>query len=162
MSEWPTGSDPETVPLIACPLPHVCDGLSVAFSKSHMAGIARSLRADRGVFDNQVPNWRPQANRTLETMASQAHAVLPAWAVRLIAELDAADETAKELPTGLTTEQLNWQPRPNGWSVGQCLDHLCRTNEVYLPAISSSLLGKPSSAVSEITPGWFGRWFISG
>jgi hypothetical protein len=77
-----------------------------------------------------------------------------------MAELDAADETAKELVTGLTPEQLNWQPGLNAWSVGQCLEHLCRMNEVYLPAISSSLIGKPSSAVPDITPGWFGRWFI--
>jgi hypothetical protein len=94
-------------------------------------------------------------------MSSQVGAVLPAWAVRLMSELDAADETAKELVTGLTPDQLNWQPGLNSWSVGQCLEHLCKTNEAYFPAISSSLLGKPSSPVSEITPGWFGRWFIS-
>jgi DinB family protein len=93
-------------------------------------------------------------------MSSKVGAALPAWAVRLMAELDAADETAKELVTGLTPEQLNWQPGLNAWSVGQCLEHLCRMNEVYLPAISSSLIGKPSSAVPDITPGWFGRWFI--
>ena len=112
-------------------------------------------------FDHQLSNCRPQANSTLETMTSQVGSVLPAWVIRLMAELDAADETAKELVTGLTPEQLNWHPGLNAWSVGECLEHLCRTNEVYLPAISSSLLGKPSSAVPEITPGWFGRWFIS-
>jgi DinB superfamily len=94
-------------------------------------------------------------------MASQVGGALPPWAIRLMAELDAADETAKELVTGLTPEQLNCQPGLKAWSVGQCLEHLCRMNEVYLPAISSSLLGKPSSAVPDITPGWFGRWFIS-
>jgi hypothetical protein len=93
-------------------------------------------------------------------MSSKVGAAFPAWAVRLMAELDAADETAKELVTGLTPEQLNWQPGLNAWSVGQCLEHLCRMNDVYLPAISSSLIGKSSSAVPDITPGWFGRWFI--
>jgi hypothetical protein len=43
-------------------------------------------------------------------MSSKVGAALPAWAVRLMAELDAAEETAKELVTGLTPEQLNWQP----------------------------------------------------
>lgn len=85
---------------------------------------------------------------------------LPAWSARLIAELDGADERAKELASGLNPEQLNWQPRPGAWSVGQCLEHLCITNEVYLPAISASLVGKPLSAVQDITVGWFGRWFI--
>ena len=93
-------------------------------------------------------------------MTSQVGAILPAWAIRLMAVLDAADETAKELVTGLTPEQLNWHPELNAWSVGQCLEHLCKMNEVYLPAISGSLIGKPSSAVPEITLGWFGRWFI--
>jgi hypothetical protein len=94
-------------------------------------------------------------------MTSQVSAVLPAWAIRLMGELQAADETAKELVIGLTPDQLNWRPGLNAWSVGQCLEHLYKTNEAYLPAISSSLLGKPSSAVPEITPGWFGRWFIT-
>lgn len=85
---------------------------------------------------------------------------LPAWSGRLIAELDAADERANKLTIGLTTEQLNWQPEPGVWSIGQCLEHLSITNEAYLPAMSSSLSGKPISAVQEIAPGWFGRWFI--
>lgn len=87
-------------------------------------------------------------------------AVLPAWSIRLITELDAADQRVKELTLGLTPEQLNWQPAPGAWSVGQCLEHLCITNEAYSPAIASSLAGKPVSAVQEITIGWFGRWFI--
>jgi hypothetical protein len=85
----------------------------------------------------------------------------PAWSDRLISELDAADQTANEVAMGLNAEQLNWQPAPGVWSVGQCLEHLCITNEAYLPAISCSLSGKPISAVQDIKPGWFGRWFIS-
>jgi len=84
-----------------------------------------------------------------------------AWTVRLIAELDAADKKAKELATGLSGEQLNWQPGPGAWSVGQCLEHLSIFNELYLPAISSSLEGNPLSVAQEITLGWFSRWFIN-
>jgi hypothetical protein len=86
---------------------------------------------------------------------------LPAWSVRLIAELDTSDERAGKLTIGLSTEQLNWQPQPGVWSIGQCLEHLCVTNEAYLPAMSSSLSGKPISPVQAIVPGWFSRWFIS-
>jgi hypothetical protein len=85
---------------------------------------------------------------------------LPAWSVRLTAELDAADERANELVIGLNPDQLNWQPGPGAWSVGQCLEHLCIASELYLPAMRSSLLDKPVSTVQEIVPGWFGRWFI--
>ena len=42
----------------------------------------------------------------------------------------------------------------------QCLEHLCLASDVYLPAIANSLLDRPVAVVQEITPGWFGRWFI--
>ena len=82
------------------------------------------------------------------------------WSARLNAELDANDQTAKKFVAGLTDEQLNWQPAPGSWSVGQCLEHLCITNDAYLPPISTAVNGKPDSPVEQITPGWFGRWFI--
>jgi hypothetical protein len=44
--------------------------------------------------------------------------------------------------------------------VGQCLEHLCIANEVYLPAISVALEGRPRGSVQEISSGWFSRWFI--
>jgi hypothetical protein len=84
----------------------------------------------------------------------------PAWSTQLMAELDILDQSAKDLTARLTVEQLNWQPAPGVWSIGQCLEHLCLGNEVYLPAISASLKAKPGPAVQEITPGWFARWFI--
>ena len=80
--------------------------------------------------------------------------------MRLISELDTADQRAKELAKELTLRQLNWKPSQDAWSVGQCLEHLRVTNEVYLPAITASLKARPLSAVQDITPGWFGRWFI--
>ena len=84
----------------------------------------------------------------------------PAWAIRLVSELDASDQRAKTLAGSLTPHQLNWKPNPSSWSVGQCLDHLRATNEVYLPQIADSLAGPPSEPVPDIRPGWFGRWFI--
>jgi hypothetical protein len=84
----------------------------------------------------------------------------PAWSVRLAFELSANDQTAQALAAGLTGDQLNWQPAPGSWSVGQCLEHLYRTNEAYLASISAAVKEKPDSAVEQITPGWFGRWFI--
>ncbi|HEY6253043.1 MAG TPA: DinB family protein [Candidatus Angelobacter sp.] len=93
-------------------------------------------------------------------MATPRNSPVPAWPERLMAELDACDARAKALVTGLSPEQLNWQSQPGTWSVGQCLEHLCISNEVYLPPISGALKGKPVSPTQEITPGWFGRWFI--
>ena len=85
---------------------------------------------------------------------------MPRWSQRLVSELDAADRRAGSLAGSLSPEQLNWRPSPDAWSVGQCLHHLYVANEVYLPAITTSLEGRPPSRVEEITPGWFGRWFI--
>ena len=84
----------------------------------------------------------------------------PPWCVRLRSELDAADARALALGKALTNAQLNWKPGPDIWSVGQCLEHLSISNEVYMRAISRSLGVAPSGPVDEITPGWFGRWFI--
>ncbi len=93
-------------------------------------------------------------------MEARVESASAPWAVRLISALAAADERAKGLVKGLTSLQLNWRPSPEAWSIGQCLEHLRATNEVYLPAISESLATRPFKAVQDITPGWFGRWFI--
>ena len=85
---------------------------------------------------------------------------MPPWATRLLSELDAADERAVTLAKPLSADQLNWKPSPGEWSIGQCLDHLCVANEVYLAAMETGLPGRPPGVAQEITPGWFGRWFI--
>src|SRR5947209_16641423 len=82
------------------------------------------------------------------------------WPSRVAAELSANDQSARALLAGLTEEQLNWQPAPGTWSVGQCLEHLCLTNEAYLPPIAAALHGVPDAPAENIRPGWFGRWFI--
>jgi hypothetical protein len=84
----------------------------------------------------------------------------PRWSLRLISELNAADERATTLAKTLTVRQLNWKPRPEVWSVGQCLEHLCVANEVYLEAIAKSLVQRQHAVVPDITPGRFSRWFI--
>jgi DinB superfamily len=82
------------------------------------------------------------------------------WCTQLLSELDAADARANELAARLTAEEFNWKARPEEWSAGQCLEHLCITNEVYLPPIERALAGQSPAAVDAITPGWFSRWFI--
>jgi DinB family protein len=93
-------------------------------------------------------------------MTAPLETLAPAWSIRLAFELTANDQTAQALAAGLTDEQLNWQPAPGSWSVGQCLEHLCIMNEAYLTPISAALKDKPHSPVEQITPGRFGRWFI--
>jgi len=95
-------------------------------------------------------------------MTNPADAAAPAWTLRLVSELNAADSRAIAVANALTPQQLNWKPGPAQWSVGQCLEHLSLANEVYLRAMSPALQGggRRRAVVSEITPGWFGRYFI--
>lgn len=93
-------------------------------------------------------------------MPTQPDNALPPWGKRLLRELEASDARAIALVKPLTPEQLNWKPSPEKWSVGQCVEHLAISNEVYLGPIADALAGPPSGSVDEITPGWFGRWFI--
>jgi hypothetical protein len=85
---------------------------------------------------------------------------MPHWPARLIAELTASDERARALAVPLTQEQLNWQPAPASWSIGQCLEHLAVATEVYLPPIASALDVAPRGVADEINPGAPSRWFI--
>ena len=84
----------------------------------------------------------------------------PPWSVRVISELSSADERAVSVVTGLTPRDLNWKSHPAQWSIGQCIDHLLVSNNVYCPAISKALEGQQHGRVDEIIPGRFGRWFI--
>jgi hypothetical protein len=93
-------------------------------------------------------------------VSASAGSTSPAWTTRLIEDLDASDQRATALARGLTAEQLNWRPSVASWSIGQCLQHLLVTNEVYLSPMASALAGQTHSPIQEITPGWFGRWFI--
>jgi len=93
-------------------------------------------------------------------VTTQLDEASPLWSRRLISEFNAADDRATALARALTPQQLNWKRSPGEWSIGQCLEHLYITNEVYCQSISNSLGGHPVSVVEEIRPGWFGRWFI--
>jgi hypothetical protein len=84
----------------------------------------------------------------------------PPWSRRLAAELHAADERAAALAGSLSEAQLNWKPSPQQWSVGQCLEHLAVSTELYLPPIDAALAGASPGIADEITPGGFSRWFI--
>jgi len=93
-------------------------------------------------------------------MTAQRDEASPRWSVRLISELNAAEERATALAKTLTPRQLNWTPSPGVWSVGQCLEHLYLTNELYLGPMLTSLEARQPAVVQDITPGWLGRWFI--
>jgi len=63
----------------------------------------------------------------------------------------------------LTTDQLNWKPGVDRWSVAQCLDHLITTNVAYFPIVESIVKGEKKSRLIErvpVLPRLWGRLFI--
>lgn len=81
------------------------------------------------------------------------------------ASLSAIEQDAGNLVASLSDAQGNWQPE-NGrrWSITQNLQHLARTNEIYVRALRDGLAGAPArdAAGQDLAaiPGWFGRWFV--
>lgn len=64
---------------------------------------------------------------------------------------------------GMTSDQLNWKPSENGWSVGQCFDHLIKTNEQFFPEFDRLASGtRKNSFLENYSPltGFFGRFLI--
>ena len=65
---------------------------------------------------------------------------------------------------GLTSEQLNWKPAENSWSVGQCLEHIVITNEKFYPDFEKLASGvRRNSLIETWSPltGFFGRFLIN-
>ncbi|MEP7272361.1 MAG: DinB family protein [Acidobacteriota bacterium] len=48
-----------------------------------------------------------------------------------IAKLNQVTADVQSTFAGLSTEQLNWKPSAEEWSIAQCLDHLIATNRPY-------------------------------
>jgi hypothetical protein len=62
----------------------------------------------------------------------------------------------------LTPAQFNWQPDGGRkWSVGQCIDHLARTNAQYDAALADAVArARPRAERTPGVPNRLGRWFI--
>ena len=101
-----------------------------------------------------------QASEQASRLADVNVAPAPRWLLRLTTDFDAADARALAIARDLTIDQLNWRPSADSWSIGQCLEHLCLSNEVYVTPMAEALSTAAPGRAEEIRPGWFGRWFI--
>lgn len=52
---------------------------------------------------------------------------------QVISELEKVADDARNSFGSLSTQQLNWKPAADSWSVAQCLDHLIKTSEQFNP-----------------------------
>ena len=72
---------------------------------------------------------------------------------------DAADSFG-----GLSAGQLNWKPAEKSWSVGQCLDHIIKTNHEFDAEFAKLASGtRKNSFWENYSPfsGWAGRFLIN-
>ena len=82
---------------------------------------------------------------------------------RVISDLEKAAADAKESFGAFSNEQLNWRPTEKAWSIGQCLDHIIRSNEAFDPQMEKLVSGtRKNSFWENVSPftGWGGRFLI--
>jgi DinB superfamily len=54
-------------------------------------------------------------------------------------QIEAINEDARDLLTGLSEVQVNWRPTPAHWSIAECLDHLTVTNRELMKQIEAGM-----------------------
>lgn len=70
---------------------------------------------------------------------------------------------AQKLFGGLSEAQLNWQPNQETWSVGECLEHLIKTNGEMLGAVEGHVNGTHRQTIFEkfaVGSGYFGNYVL--
>lgn len=61
----------------------------------------------------------------------------------------------------LSYETLNWRERTESWSVLECIEHLKRYNDFYIPEIKSKLESTPAKPNPHFRSGWLGNYFAN-
>lgn len=86
--------------------------------------------------------------------------LVSSWQNRLQASTDAF----KKEFSALSTQNLNWKPNPETWSIGQIVDHLITTNQQYHPIFEQLLQGTYPTRFYEripLLPMLFGKLILS-
>jgi len=81
----------------------------------------------------------------------------------LVIEAEKIAAQARATFDQLSPAQINWKRSPGEWSIGQCFDHLVRSNETYFPLLESIAAGRHKKTLWQrvpILPGFFGRMLI--
>ena len=78
-------------------------------------------------------------------------------------EMSKVADDARASFAGFSPEQLNWKPAEKSWSIGQCLDHIIRTNHEFDAEFGKLASGKRENSFWENwSPftGWAGRFLV--
>ncbi len=82
---------------------------------------------------------------------------------KIISELQTISENTQKTFGKLASAQINWKPSAEGWSVGQCFEHLIKTNELFYGKLDEIADGKQKNSFLEsYSPlsGFFGNLLI--
>jgi hypothetical protein len=82
----------------------------------------------------------------------------------IIPELEKISADALEKFGNLSPAQINWRPPDEGWSVGQCFEHLIKSNELFYSDLDKIAEGtRRNSFLENYSPlsGVFGSLLIS-
>ena len=67
-------------------------------------------------------------------------------------------EAAQQL-TKLSFEQLNWKSDAKSWSILECIEHLNRYSDFYIPEITQKIKTAKHKASPEFKSNWLGKYF---
>jgi hypothetical protein len=82
---------------------------------------------------------------------------------KTINEIEKISADAQKTFGELSAEQVNWRPSETGWSVGQCFDHLIKSNELFFDELDRIASGnRKNSFLESFSPlsGFFGGFLI--
>ncbi len=82
----------------------------------------------------------------------------------IVDELGKISDDAKNTFGNLNAEQINWKPGAEGWSVGQCFEHLIKTNELFYDELDKIASGtRRNSFLENYSPlsSFFGNLLVN-
>jgi hypothetical protein len=82
----------------------------------------------------------------------------------LISELEAISGDARKTFGNLSSAQINWKPSADAWSIGQCFEHLIKTNALFFPELERVASGgRRNSFLENYSPlsNFFGNLMVN-
>ena len=79
-------------------------------------------------------------------------------------QFERISQDADVLVEPLTDDQFNWRPRPDAWSVAQCVEHLNTTARLYLPQLDEAIanaIRRGTYGEGPFSYNVFGRFFTA-
>ncbi len=72
----------------------------------------------------------------------------------IVNRIEAVSQEAERLFGHCSADELNWQPAPGQWSIGQCFEHLIISNKQYFPQLKELASNTKKFSFWERLPFW--------